>query len=81
MDPRKLKRLLDTFRDAGVAEVELSDKLQPTRIKFGAALMPVSDEDVEVEKGAEWTAGAPMALAEAYQRIQKAYQPKPAKAS
>ena len=73
MDPRKLKRLLDTYREGGVSIVRLSDKLQPTYVRFAPALSPVPTGDVE---GAEqdWTAGAPMDLQRKVERIQKAYE-------
>lgn len=75
MDPRKLKRLLDTYREAGVSEVELSDALQPTRIRFGAAPIPVPTGEVDVPD--DWNADAPMDLARTVERIRKQYEPKP----
>jgi hypothetical protein len=78
VDPRKLKRLLDTYRACGVDIVRMDDKLQPTYVRFAPALAPVPTGDVE---GAEqdWTAGAPMGLQRQVERIQKAYEAKPAK--
>lgn len=71
----KLRTLLDTYREAGVTEVEFDDKLQPKRLSFGPAFPPVPTGDVE---GAEdtWKPDAPMGLAEAVARIHKQYAPK-----
>jgi hypothetical protein len=78
VDPRKLKRLLDTYREAGVSVVHLDGKLQPTVVHFGAVLPPVPDGDVEVGEGADasWAAGAPMGLAQAVDKIRKHYPAK-----
>lgn len=76
MDPRKLKRLLDTYRDAGVSEVHLSADLQPTRVVFGPTLQPVPTEDVDMAD-TKWADGAPLGLTQALDRIRKAYEQKP----
>lgn len=75
MDPRKLKRLLDTYREAGVSEVQLDANLQPTHVIFGAALPLVPEGDVQGVDDT-WKDGAPTGLQAAVERIQKAYAPK-----
>lgn len=76
MDPRKLKRLLDTYREAGVSEVQLDDKLQPTRVVFGAPLVPVPEGDVHVEPDTSWAAPA-LDLQGALAKIRAKYQQAP----
>lgn len=74
-----MKKLLDTFREGGVARVELGEDLQPRVIEFGPMLQAIPTGDVE-GTDQEWTNGAPLDLQKAVERIQKAYA-KPAKAS
>ena len=76
MDPRKLKRLLDTFRAAGVSKVLLDEKLQPTSVEFGALPLEVPRGDVSgLDTDDSWKT-APSGLLEAVQRIQQTYAPK-----
>lgn len=74
MDPRKLKRLLDTYRDAGVSEVTFGDDLQPTSLKF-AAMSPLPLGEVEGDAGdLELPPGVPD-VAKEHARIMKMYAP------
>ena len=81
MDPRKLKRLLDTYREAGVARVQLGPDLKPTSLEYWAAsTAQISPADVEGldHPDQTWAQGAPLALQQAFERIQATYR-QPAK--
>ena len=81
MDPRKLKRLLDTYRDAGVSEVTLDEELRPTSLKFAAMSPPLPTGEVEGDVGTlELPTGVPDAAA-VLARIRKAYEPQKGRAS
>lgn len=72
MELRKLKALLGALQGAGVTSYRDAD----LSLQFGPTFAPVPEGDVE---GAEdgWKPDAPMGLAAAVARIQKAYEPKP----
>jgi hypothetical protein len=82
MDPRRLKRLLDIYREAGVVRVQLDADLRPTSLEFSPMLpVQVPAGDVEMEQGADtsWMQNAPLALQgtslqQAYERIQATYR-------
>lgn len=71
MELRKLKALLSALRAAGVTEYRSGD----LTLVLGAPMLEVPRGDVE---GADqdWTAGAPLALTQALDKIRAAYAPK-----
>ena len=74
MELRKLKSLLGALQAAGVTSYRDAD----LTLTLGAAPILVPGEDVE-SADAAWKPDAPMGLADEVARIQRQYQPKPAK--
>ena len=78
IDPRVLKRHLDTYRLCGVQEVTLGEDMQPTSIRF-AAMSPLPLGEVEGDTGdLELPPGVTNVAAE-LARIRAAYPPQPRK--
>jgi hypothetical protein len=78
VDPRKLKKLLDTLRDSGVQKVEFGPDLTPAIVEF-SPMLPQPLGEVEGDTGdLELPPGVTDAAA-ALDRIRKAYEQKPSK--